>query len=37
MRLLSVGFDAMKKLLDDEPHLADALLADYRRRAALTR
>ena len=34
MQLLSVGFDAMQRLLRDEPHLADALLADYRRRTA---
>jgi CRP-like cAMP-binding protein len=32
--LLSVGFAEMKKLLDEQPHLADALLADYHRRAA---
>ena len=32
--LLSVAFPDMKKLLDDQPHLADALLADYHRRAA---
>ncbi|MDX6199314.1 MAG: family transcriptional regulator, cyclic receptor protein [Actinomycetota bacterium] len=32
--LLSVGFGAMQKLLSDQPHLADALLADYHRREA---
>lgn len=34
VRVLSMSYAALEPLLGREPHLADALLADYRRRSS---
>ncbi len=36
VRLLAIPYGELEQLLGAQPHLADALLADYRRRSAAT-